>query len=180
MSIKVEDITKFYGKQEALSHISFEAEKGEIIGFLGPNGAGKSTMMKILTAYIAASEGKAYVAGYDVEEDAIKVKSKIGYLPEHNSLYTEMYVKEFLHFIAGMYGLDIELVMPENSTRERVQTMRAYGAKVTLTPVEVGIEGSRAYAQRKVDQQGYCMLCHRLRRITRYSNDFNTQLSSSF
>ena len=105
MSIKVEDITKFYGKQEALSHISFEAEKGEIIGFLGPNGAGKSTMMKILTAYIAASEGKAYVAGYDVEEDAIKVKGKIGYLPEHNSLYTEMYVKEFLHFIAGMYGL---------------------------------------------------------------------------
>lgn len=103
MSIKVEDISKFYGTQEALSHINFEAKKGEIIGFLGPNGAGKSTMMKILTAYISASSGKAWVAGYDVEEEAIEVKKRVGYLPEHNSLYTDMYVKEFLTFIAGIY-----------------------------------------------------------------------------
>lgn len=103
MSIKVEDISKFYGTQEALSHINFEAKKGEIIGFLGPNGAGKSTMMKILTAYISASSGKALVAGYDVEEEAIEVKKRVGYLPEHNSLYTDMYVKEFLTFIAGIY-----------------------------------------------------------------------------
>ncbi len=103
MSIKVEDISKFYGTQEALSHINFEAKKGEIIGFLGPNGAGKSTMMKILTAYISATSGKAYVAGFDVEEDAIEVKRRVGYLPEHNSLYTDMYVKEYLTFIAGLY-----------------------------------------------------------------------------
>jgi ABC-2 type transport system ATP-binding protein len=103
VSIKVEDISKFYGTQEALSHINFEAKKGEIIGFLGPNGAGKSTMMKILTAYISATSGKAYVAGFDVEEDAIEVKRRVGYLPEHNSLYTDMYVKEYLTFIAGLY-----------------------------------------------------------------------------
>jgi len=105
MSIKVEGISKFYGSQEALSNIDFEAEKGEIIGFLGPNGAGKSTMMKILTSYIAASSGKAFVSGFDVEENPIDVKRKIGYLPEHNSLYTDMYVKEFLLFIAGMYSV---------------------------------------------------------------------------
>lgn len=103
MSIKVEDISKFYGSQEALSHINFEAKKGEIIGFLGPNGAGKSTMMKILTAYISADSGKAEVAGFDVVEDAIEVKKRIGYLPEHNSLYTDMYVKEYLHFVGNLY-----------------------------------------------------------------------------
>lgn len=103
MSIKVEDISKFYGSQEALSHINFEAKKGEIIGFLGPNGAGKSTMMKILTAYISADSGKAEVAGYDVVEDAIEVKKRIGYLPEHNSLYTDMYVKEYLNFVGNLY-----------------------------------------------------------------------------
>jgi len=103
VSIKVEDISKFYGSQEALSHINFEAKKGEIIGFLGPNGAGKSTMMKILTAYISADSGRAEVAGYDVVEDAIEVKKRIGYLPEHNSLYTDMYVKEYLHFVGNIY-----------------------------------------------------------------------------
>lgn len=103
MSIKVEDISKFYGTQEALSHINFEAKKGEIIGFLGPNGAGKSTMMKILTTYISATSGKATVAGYDVVEDSLEVRKRIGYLPEHNSLYTDMYVREYLHFIAGIY-----------------------------------------------------------------------------
>lgn len=105
MSIKVEDISKFYGSQEALSHINFEAKKGEIIGFLGPNGAGKSTMMKILTAYISADSGKAEVAGFDVVEDALEVKKRIGYLPEHNSLYTDMYVKEYLQFVGSLYAV---------------------------------------------------------------------------
>jgi ABC-2 type transport system ATP-binding protein len=105
VSIKVEDISKFYGSQEALSHINFEAKKGEIIGFLGPNGAGKSTMMKILTAYISADSGKAEVAGFDVFEDALEVKKRIGYLPEHNSLYTDMYVKEYLQFVGSLYGV---------------------------------------------------------------------------
>jgi ABC-2 type transport system ATP-binding protein len=103
VSIKVEDISKFYGTQEALSHINFEAKKGEIIGFLGPNGAGKSTLMKILTGYIATSSGKASIANFDIEEDSIEVKKRIGYLPEHNSLYTDMYIKEYLSFVAGIY-----------------------------------------------------------------------------
>lgn len=117
MSIKVEGISKFYGTQEALSNIEFEAKKGEIIGFLGPNGAGKSTMMKILTSYIAASSGKAYVSGFDVEDYPIEVKSKIGYLPEHNSLYTDMYVKEFLTFVASMYSI--------SNKKQRVKDMIA-------------------------------------------------------
>lgn len=117
MSIKVEGISKFYGTQEALSNIEFEAKKGEIIGFLGPNGAGKSTMMKILTSYIAASSGKAYVSGFDVEDYPIEVKSKIGYLPEHNSLYTDMYVKEFLTFVASMYSV--------SNKKQRVKDMIA-------------------------------------------------------
>jgi len=105
MSIKVEDISKLYGDQEALSHVNIEAGKGEIIGFLGPNGAGKSTLMKILTCYITASSGQAWVAGFNVNDNPLEVKKKIGYLPEHNPLYTEMYVHEFLIFIAKIYNV---------------------------------------------------------------------------
>jgi ABC-2 type transport system ATP-binding protein len=105
MSIKVEDISKLYGKQEALSHVYIEAGKGEIIGFLGPNGAGKSTLMKILTCYIVATSGEAWVAGFNVNADPLEVKKRIGYLPEHNPLYTEMYVREFLTFTAKIYKI---------------------------------------------------------------------------
>ena len=105
MSIKVEDISKLYGDQEALSHVSIEAGKGEIIGFLGPNGAGKSTLMKILTCYITASSGQAWVAGFNVNDNPLDVKKSIGYLPEHNPLYTEMYVREFLTFTAKIYNI---------------------------------------------------------------------------
>jgi ABC-2 type transport system ATP-binding protein len=105
MSIKVEDISKLYGEQEALSHVSMEAGKGEIIGFLGPNGAGKSTLMKILTCYISATSGEAWVAGFNVNTDPLEVKKRIGYLPEHNPLYTEMYVREFLTFTAEIYNI---------------------------------------------------------------------------
>ncbi|HHE65239.1 MAG TPA: ATP-binding cassette domain-containing protein, partial [Bacteroidetes bacterium] len=105
MSIKVENVSKFYGAQEALSHVCIEAKKGEIIGFLGPNGAGKSTLMKILTCYIPASSGQAWVAGFNVNEKPLEVKKNIGYLPEHNPLYTEMYVREFLTFTANLYNI---------------------------------------------------------------------------
>lgn len=142
MSIKVEDISKFYGSQEALSHINFEAKKGEIIGFLGPNGAGKSTMMKILTAYISASSGKAEVAGFDVVEESIEVKKRIGYLPEHNSLYTDMYVKEYLHFVASMYGIPnkeeriketIKLVKLELEQHKKIEELsKGYRQRVGL------------------------------------------------
>lgn len=103
MSIRVENISKFYGAQKALDQVSFAAEKGQVVGFLGPNGAGKSTMMKILTSYIQPSEGKAFVSGFQTQEHPISVKKNIGYLPEHNPLYLDMYVREYLRFNAGIY-----------------------------------------------------------------------------
>ena len=106
MSIKVENLTKLYGEQKALDNVSFSLAKREIVGFLGPNGAGKSTMMKILTGYIPPTEGEAFVGGLDVQAEGIEVRKKVGYLPEHNPLYLEMYVKEYLLFIAGLYGTD--------------------------------------------------------------------------
>ncbi|WP_340065571.1 gliding motility-associated ABC transporter ATP-binding subunit GldA [Ascidiimonas aurantiaca] len=104
MSIQVESIVKRYGDQLALNEVSFHAEKGEIVGFLGPNGAGKSTMMKILTTYLKPDEGRALVSGYDVCTHPRKVQACIGYLPEHNPLYPDMYIKEYLRFSADIYG----------------------------------------------------------------------------
>ncbi|WP_456436947.1 gliding motility-associated ABC transporter ATP-binding subunit GldA [Psychroserpens sp.] len=104
MSIEVENISKFYGEQKALDNISFSVNKGEIVGFLGPNGAGKSTLMKILTTYINASEGKANVNSFDVIENKQKVQNSVGYLPEHNPLYLDMYVREYLTFNASVYN----------------------------------------------------------------------------
>ncbi|MGB5378095.1 gliding motility-associated ABC transporter ATP-binding subunit GldA [Muriicola sp.] len=103
MSIKVEHLTKSYGQQVALNDLSFSIAKGEIVGFLGPNGAGKSTLMKILTTYLKADEGMALVNGYHVETEARLVQKSIGYLPEHNPLYLEMYVKEYMQFNAEVY-----------------------------------------------------------------------------
>lgn len=105
MSIQVENITKKYGRQKALDNLSFELKSGEIMGLLGPNGAGKSTLMKILTCFIPATSGKARVCGFDVAEQSLEVRRKVGYLPEHNPLYLEMYVREFLMFIAGIHKL---------------------------------------------------------------------------
>ncbi|WP_460219910.1 gliding motility-associated ABC transporter ATP-binding subunit GldA [Psychroserpens sp. MEBiC05023] len=104
MSIEVENISKVYGEQKALNNISFAVNKGEIVGFLGPNGAGKSTLMKILTTYISATNGSAKVSGFDVDFDKQEVQNNVGYLPEHNPLYLDMYVKEYLRFNAGVYS----------------------------------------------------------------------------
>lgn len=104
MSVTVEHITKIYGVQKALDDVSFSLKKGEITGFLGPNGAGKSTMMKIICCYLPSSSGKVTVNGYDTSEESLKVRRLIGYLPEHNPLYTDMYVKEFLEFVWSIYG----------------------------------------------------------------------------
>jgi ABC-2 type transport system ATP-binding protein len=103
MSIEVNGLYKFYGEQAALGGISFKVKTGEIVGFLGPNGAGKSTTMKIITGFIPASEGKVTVCGLDVEENSMETRRKIGYLPEHNPLYLDMYVKEYLDFVADIY-----------------------------------------------------------------------------
>lgn len=105
MSITVQNVTKYYGPQAALKDVSFSLDRGEIVGFLGPNGAGKSTMMKIITCYLPASEGEVTVAGHDVREESIKVRRKVGYLPENNPLYPEMYIREYLRFVAGMYRI---------------------------------------------------------------------------
>lgn len=112
MSIEVKQVSKFYGKQAALNEVSFSISKGEIVGFLGPNGAGKSTMMKILTGYLPQSSGLAKVCGLDVMEDSIAVRKKVGYLPEHNPLYLEMYVKEYLLFMAGLHKAPKSEVAP--------------------------------------------------------------------
>lgn len=105
MSIEVHQISKLYGTQKALQNISFNVGKGEIIGFLGPNGAGKSTMMKIITCFLPPTTGQVKVCGFDVLEQSMEVRKRVGYLPEHNPLYLDMYVKEYLSFAAGMSGL---------------------------------------------------------------------------
>ena len=115
MSISVNKVSKLYGEQLALDQVSFEIKQGEIIGFLGPNGAGKSTMMKIITGYIPASSGEVSVCGLDVATNDIEIKSKIGYLPEHNPLYLDMYVKEYLTYCARIYKL--------KNVKERVEEM---------------------------------------------------------
>lgn len=115
MSIKVSNITKTYGEQNALNDVSFEVNTGEIVGFLGPNGAGKSTMMKILTCFIPQTSGTASVCGFDVAEQSLDVRKNVGYLPEHNPLYLEMYVKEYLEFIAGLHKL--------KNVKERISEM---------------------------------------------------------
>ncbi|MBL7916678.1 MAG: gliding motility-associated ABC transporter ATP-binding subunit GldA [Bacteroidia bacterium] len=103
MSVKVNAISKIYGTQKALDQVSFEIGSGQVIGFLGPNGAGKSTMMKIISCYIPQNSGTVTVNGFDTVEQSIEVRKLVGYLPEHNPLYLDMYVKEYLTFIAGLH-----------------------------------------------------------------------------
>jgi len=100
MSVQVHELVKIYGNQKALDGISFEVSKGQILGFLGPNGAGKTTTMKILTGYLSPSSGTARICGFDVSEHPVEAKRKIGYLPEHNPLYKDMYVREYLQTFA--------------------------------------------------------------------------------
>ena len=105
MSIELQNISKLYGKQKALDNVSLSITKGEITGLLGPNGAGKSTIMKIISCFLPPSSGLAKVQGLDVMDQPELVKAKIGYLPEHNPLYTDMYVREYLNYIAGIYKM---------------------------------------------------------------------------
>lgn len=142
MSIKVENVSKLYGRQKALDQLSFEVKAGEIVGFLGPNGAGKSTMMKIITAFLPATEGNVWVNGTNVIEDPIKIKSQIGYLAEQNPLYYDMYVKEYLQFTAGIYKIDrikervaemIQLVGLEKEQHKKIGALsKGYKQRVGL------------------------------------------------
>lgn len=140
MSIEVNNISKSYGVQKALDSISFSVQKGEIVGFLGPNGAGKSTLMKILTTYIAADEGTATINGFNVNSQAKEVQQSIGYLPEHNPLYLDLYVREYLAFNADVYKVAksrieevIQLTgLPNESHKKIGQLSKGYRQRVGL------------------------------------------------
>jgi ABC-2 type transport system ATP-binding protein len=115
MSIEVKQLSKFYGQQAAVNNISFSVGKGEIVGFLGPNGAGKSTTMKVITGFIPATQGIVNVCGMSIEEQSLEARKRIGYLPENNPLYLDMYVKEYLEFVGKIYKID--------KVRDRVKEM---------------------------------------------------------
>lgn len=123
--IEIKDVSKHYGAQHALDHVSFNVRLGEIVGLLGPNGAGKSTLMKIITCFIPPTEGEVIVGGHSIFEQPQEVQRLIGYLPEQNPLYTEMYVREFLRFVGGIYGRRGRL--NDKPINERVEEM------ITLT-----------------------------------------------
>lgn len=114
MSIEVKNLLKVYGEQKAVNNISFKVNKGEIVGFLGPNGAGKSTTMKIITGYLEQTSGEAYVSGMNVIDEPLETKKKIGYLPEANALYYDMYVREYLSFVAEVHQIQKSNVKIEN------------------------------------------------------------------
>ncbi len=116
MSVIADKVSKVYGQQMALDQVSFNIDQGEVAALLGPNGAGKSTMMKIIACYLPQSSGNVRVCNYDVAHSPLDVKQNVGYLPEHNPLYLDMYVKEYLYFVAGLYGLG-------NRGKERVEEM---------------------------------------------------------
>ena len=142
MSVKVENLVKVFGEQRAVDDISFEAKKGEVLGFLGPNGAGKTTTMRMLTCFIPPTEGKAVICGEDVLEDPMTVRRQIGYLPEHNPLYKDMYVREYLHFVAQLHKLPkrnarvsemIERTGLEREQRKKIgQLSKGYRQRVGL------------------------------------------------
>lgn len=143
MSIEVKNLTKIYGEQKAIDHISFHIPKGEIVGFLGPNGAGKSTTMKIITGYLQQEDGDAFVCGTNVKAQPIETKRKIGYLPEANPLYEDMYVKEYLGFVADVHSVSgnrsaavnkaIELVGLTPESKKKIgQLSKGYKQRVGL------------------------------------------------
>ncbi len=142
MSIEVKGLTKIYGSQRALDDVSFSAKPGEILGLLGPNGAGKTTTMKILTCFMPASAGTASICGLTTGTDDLEIRSKIGYLPEHNPLYTNMYIKEYLSFVAGIHKVKnkkeriselIELVGLEREQSKLISSLsKGYKQRVGL------------------------------------------------
>ena len=139
MSISVKEVVKKYGSQKALDRVSFQINPGEVVGFLGPNGAGKSTMMKIISCYMPQSDGEVEVCGNDVLKNSMEVKRNVGYLPENNPLYQDMYIKEYLAFVGGIYKV--------NGLRQRVAEM----IEITGLGPEQGIKIgalSKGYRQR--------------------------------
>ncbi|HFS67836.1 MAG TPA: ATP-binding cassette domain-containing protein [Flavobacteriia bacterium] len=140
MSLEVKNISKFYGAQKALDRVNFSLNSGEIVGFLGPNGAGKSTTMKIITTYLKPDHGEVLVHGLKVSTNSYEVKKIIGYLPEHNPLYLEMFVKEYLEFCAGIHRIDksrikeiIDLVELQTESHKKIKELsKGYRQRVGL------------------------------------------------
>ncbi len=140
MGVEVNNLVKMYGAQRAVDGITFSARPGDILGFLGPNGAGKSTTMKIITCYLPQTEGEVKVCGYDVINQSLEVKKCIGYLPEHNPLYLDMYVKEYLEFVAGVHCLGAHTAKAVDAMIERTGLTREYKKRIG--------ELSKGYRQR--------------------------------
>ncbi len=139
MSVTITHLTKLFGEQAAVNDISFSAAPGEILGFLGPNGAGKSTTMKIITGYIPQTSGNVTVCGFDVEKQSLEVRRHTGYLPENNPLYTDMYIKEYLEFVARLHGM--------RSFANRVEEMIALTGLTPERKKKIG-QLSKGYRQR--------------------------------
>ena len=142
MSISVSNLTKVYGEQKAVDRISFEVKKGEILGFLGPNGAGKSTTMKMLTCYLPPSQGTATICDFDIIHEPLEVKKRIGYLPENNPLYYEMYVKEFLEFALKVNNPNLSV-----NSRQRIKEVIHIVGLETEQHKKIGLL-SKGYKQR--------------------------------
>lgn len=140
MSISVRALTKIYGTQKAVNHISFEIPKGQIVGFLGPNGAGKSTTMKMITGYLPPTEGTAVVCGFDVQQQPMEVRKRTGYLPEQNPLYYDMYVREYLEFTAGIHHLG-------KNAKDRIEEMVRITGLTKEAHKKIGML-SKGYKQR--------------------------------
>jgi len=139
MSIEISNLTKIYGQQKAIDNISFTIDKAEIVGFLGPNGAGKSTTMKIITGFLEADNGNAFVSGLNVQSDKLETKKKIGYLPEGNPLYYEMYVREYLEFIANVHQI--------KKIKSRIEEVIALTGLTVESKKKIG-QLSKGYKQR--------------------------------
>lgn len=140
MSLQAENITKLYGSQKALDSVSFGINRGEVVALLGPNGAGKSTMMKIIACYLPQTSGKMQVCGFDVSEASLEVKKRVGYLPENNPFYPDMYVKEYLRFVAGVYRLG-------RRSKQRIEEMIELTGLVSEHKKTIGTL-SKGYRQR--------------------------------
>jgi len=139
MSIQVSNLTKIYGQQKAIDNISFKIDKAEIVGFLGPNGAGKSTTMKIITGFLEADNGDAFVSGLNVQSDKLETKKRIGYLPEGNPLYYEMYMREYLEFIANVHQV--------KNIKQRIEEVIALTGLSIESKKKIG-QLSKGYKQR--------------------------------
>ena len=140
MSVSVKNVTKLYGKQRALDNVSFEINTGQVVGLLGPNGAGKSTLMKIISCFIPQNEGKVSVCGFDTLSQSLEVRRNVGYLPEHNPLYPDMFVKEYLQFVGGIY-------LPAKEAAKRADSMIALTGLTPEYKKKIGAL-SKGYRQR--------------------------------